>query len=87
MSPRHAQAKTGNFRRRRWGACCRHLGLPAHHDPSQDRKSQLPVSLAPDELLDAAIGFVAGHLHGRMLGEKGAGGMEKVVPIIWKTTA
>jgi hypothetical protein len=37
---------------------------------------ELPVSLAADELLDAAVGFVVGHLHGRMLGEEGGGGME-----------
>src|SRR4029453_4499039 len=29
------------------------------------------VALAADELLDAAIGFVVGHLHGRMLREIG----------------
>src|SRR6266536_2824215 len=36
----------------------------------------LAVALAADELLDAAVGFVVGHLHGRMLGEVGGGGME-----------
>src|SRR5437667_6147907 len=36
----------------------------------------LSIALAADELLDAAVGFVVGHLHGRMLGKEGGGGME-----------
>ena len=36
----------------------------------------LTISLAADELLDGAVGFVVGHLDGRMLTKEGAGGME-----------
>src|SRR5713226_8760796 len=34
------------------------------------------IALAADELFDAAMGFVVGHLHGRMLGEISGGGMQ-----------
>src|SRR5438552_12238486 len=34
------------------------------------------IPLAADELLDAAISFVVGHLHGRMLGTISGGGMQ-----------
>src|SRR5205807_9768464 len=34
------------------------------------------LALAADELLDAAVGFVVGHLHGRMLGKIGGGRMQ-----------
>src|SRR6266853_5784870 len=36
----------------------------------------LAVALAADELLDAAVRFVVGHLDGRMLGKIGGGGMQ-----------
>src|SRR2546423_13862447 len=36
----------------------------------------LAVTLAADELFDAAVGFVVGHLDGRMLGEKRGGRIE-----------
>lgn len=34
------------------------------------------IALAPDELFDAAIGFIVGHLDGRMFGEIGGRGMQ-----------
>src|SRR6266699_7313378 len=42
------------------------------------RRLALPsaLALAADELLDAAVGFVVGHLHGRMLGKIGGGGVQ-----------
>ena len=33
-------------------------------------RAELVFALAPDELLDAAVSFVVGHLDGRMFGEK-----------------
>src|SRR5438132_14168090 len=42
------------------------------------RRLALPsaLALAADELLDAAIGFVVGHLHGWMLGKISGGRMQ-----------
>ncbi len=42
----------------------------------EKQKLRLAFPFAADELFDAAIGFVVGHLHGRMLGEIGRGGMQ-----------
>ncbi len=42
----------------------------------KDKNLRLALALAADELLDAAIRFVVGHLDGRMLREKGGGGMQ-----------
>src|SRR6266446_2383000 len=47
---------------------------PMAFDEGQNLR--LAFSLAADELLDAAIRFVVGHLNRRMLGEIGGGGMQ-----------
>ena len=42
----------------------------------EGQKLRLAFPFAADELLDAAIGFVVGHLNRRMLGEIGGWGMQ-----------